>query len=401
MSSKGTPIPTPLPDDPSLVEAGEPTAPRKRALGLLGLLIELIVPVALSAGFLLAMAGYTRRWDLRTPFGLASFGVLLVVLSLLVSLRVDSYTLGRRQEMGRRQLLNRADPRSRLVKLALGGVVIPVAAFAAANLVELRNHQTPMAMAASYRVARPDVDRPEQLAAAILRTESPGAKAQGILALQAMGSPESLDQLLRITSGDPALLRSGSTYRALARALASYGDKAKPKLLQHFTQIGLDERRAEAAPPGDLFERYFSADFAGVKSEIEARTPDPAVRAGEQDRIQAAQAQLRLALSQVESDTRPIQGGGGVASVILQAFLEMNLKRDADVLALARQTAADDSWPESVRGQALLLIARLGGQDDLELLYGYLESPSRLLQARAMEAIASLQSKLAAAANNG
>lgn len=63
----------------------------------------------------------------------------------------------------------------------------------------------------------------------------------------------------------------------------------------------------------------------------------------------------------------------------------------------ARQTAADATWPDAVRGQALLLIAKLGGKDDLEGLYGYLESPSTPLQARAMQAIAALQSKLSAA----
>src|SRR5712692_11165919 len=163
--------------------------PEGRTLGLLGLLIELVLPVALSAAFLLAMASYTRHWDLHAPFGLAAFGALLVVLSLFASLRVDGYTLRRREERGRRQLLNRTDPRSRLVKLVLGGVVIPVAVFAAANLVELRNHQTPMTMAIRFRLARPEVDRPEQLADAVLRAESAASKVQGILALQATGFP--------------------------------------------------------------------------------------------------------------------------------------------------------------------------------------------------------------------
>ena len=375
--------------------------PEGRTLGLLGLLIELVLPVALSAAFLLAMASYTRHWDLHAPFGLAAFGALLVVLSLFVSLRVDGYTLRRREERGRRQLLNRTDPRSRLVKLVLGGVVIPVAVFAAANLVELRNHQTPMTMAIRFRLARPEVDRPEQLADAVLRAESAASKVQGILALQATGSPESLDQLLRILSDDPALSKNGSEYQALAKALASYGAQAKPKLLQRFVQVSPEARRAAAAPPGDLFERYFGAGFAGLKSEIDGRSPDPAARAAELERIQAAQAGLKQALSQIEGDTRPVQGGGSVPSLIMQAFLEMGVKQDADVLAFARQTAADDAWADPVRGQALLLIAKLGGKEDLDALYGYLESPSPVLQARAMQAIAALESRLSAGGSNG
>ena len=106
-------------------------------------------------------------------------------------------------------------------------------------------------------------------------------------------------------------------------------------------------------------------------------------------------------MSQIEGDTRPVHGGGSVPSLIMQAFLEMGLKQDADVLAFARQTAADDAWADPVRGQALLLIAKLGGEEDLAALYGYLESPSAVLQARAMQAIAALQSRLSSGGSNG
>jgi hypothetical protein len=398
---RDAPIPTPPSDDSPSAEPTEAPASGARTLGLLGLLIELVLPVSLSSVFLLAMATYTSHWDLRTPFGLAAFGTLLVVLSLFVSLRVDGYTLRRREERGRSQLLNRADPRSRLLKLALGGVVIPVASFAAANLVELRNQQTPMSMAIRLRLAEPEMDRPARLADAVLRAESPAAKVHGIQALQATGSSESLDQLLRIMNDDPALPRSGSEYQALVKALASYGAQAKPKLLQRFAAVGREARRVAAAPVGDLFERYFSADFAALKNDIDGRSADPADRAAEQDRLLASQAELKQALSQIEGETRPMQSGDTVPALILQAFLEMTLKQDADVLAMARQTAADAAWPDPIRGQALLLIAKLGERDDLDILYAYLGNPSHLLQARALQAIASLQSKLTAAGSSG
>jgi hypothetical protein len=354
--------------------------------------------VALSAAFLLAMASYTHYWDLRTPVGLGVFGVLLVVVSLIVSIRVDGFTLKRREKRGRQQLLNRADPRSRLVKFALGGVVIPIAAFAAANLLELRNHQTPMSLAIQFRLVRPEVDRAEQLGHAVLRAESPAAKVQGILALQAMGSGEALDQLVRLLSDDPTVLKNGSEYQALAKALASYGVQAKAKLLRRLEQVSPSARRAVPLP-GDLLERYFSADFKELKSEIEQRRADPAARAAELERIQAAQTELKQALSRIQTDTDPAESS--VPALIMQTFLQMGLKQDADLLAFARYTAADASWSDAVRGQALLLVAKLGGKDDLDGLYGYLDSPSALLQARALEAIATLQSKLPVAGPSG
>ena len=70
----------------------------------------------------------------------------------------------------------------------------------------------------------------------------------------------------------------------------------------------------------------------------------------------------------------------------------MDPSQDRDLLAFARATAADDTWSDAVRGQALLLVAKAGGKEDLDTLYGY------LLQAQAMQAIAALESKVSAAA---
>jgi hypothetical protein len=77
----------------------------------------------------------------------------------------------------------------------------------------------------------------------------------------------------------------------------------------------------------------------------------------------------------------------------------MDRTEDRDLLAFARVTAADGAWSDAVRGQALLLMAKVGGREDLDTVYGYLDSPSLLLQARAMQAIAVLESKVPAARN--
>jgi hypothetical protein len=400
---KGASIPTqPSPNDDSPQDAPKkPPASSGRTLGLGGLLIELVLPVVLSAAFLLVVASYISFWDLHTSLGLGVFGLLLVAVSLFVSIRVDVVTLPGRQKRGKKQLLNRADARSRLVKFILAGVVIPIAALAAANLLELPNHRTVMSLAIRFTFAKPEVSRAEQLGNAVLRAETPAAKVQGILALQSMSSAEALDQLLRFLSDDPTALNDGSEYQALSKALASYGVQAKPKLLQRFSQFSPNLRHGAASPGGDLFERHFSAAFDALKSEIASRNADPAAKAAELARLQAAQAELQRTLAQVETDTQPGRGSNTLPAFIMQTFLQMGLKQDADVLAFARETAADAAWSDAVRGQALLLIAKLGAKDDLEGLYAYLENPSRLLQARAIQAIAALQSKLSAAGTNG
>jgi hypothetical protein len=338
--------------------------------------------------------------------GLGVFAVLLVASSLFLSVRLDMFTLARRRSRAKRRLFNRTDPISRLVKLALGGVVVPVAAFVAATRVELPDHQTPMSLAIRLRLSHPET-RAKQLGNTVLRAPTPAVKVQGILALQALSSPEALDQLLRVLREDMAALAGGSEGRALSKALASYGAQAKTVLLRQLEQSPPKARREAAAPPGDLFDRYFAADFEGLKREIDREDPDPKARAERGERLQVAQAELEQALRRLETgagpaeagaEAQPADAGRRLPAFVMRTFLEMGLKQDADLLSFARQTAADATWSDAVRGQALLLVAKLGGKDDLEGLYGYLDSPSALLQARAAQAIAELESKLSATA---
>jgi len=358
-------------------------------------LIELVLPAALSFAVLLVLAGYTRHWDLQSSVGLGAFGLLMVVLSLVISIRVDAFTLRRRAQRGRSQLLNRADSRSRLVKFILGGVVIPIATLAAANRIELPGHQTPMSMAIRLRLAQPAMAHAERLGNAVLRAQSPAAKVQGILALQAMRSGEALDQLLHVLEVDPAALDGGGESEVLSQALASYGADARVKLLHRFDQVSPSERGSATAPPGGLYERYFSADFDGLKREIERRSPPAS--AGDLDRLQSSRAALQEISSRLETETRSPTGKAGLPAFILQTLLRMDRSQDRDLIAFARATAADGAWSEAVRGQALLLVGKTGEKEDLDTLYGDLDSPSPLLQARAMQAIAALESKVSAA----
>jgi hypothetical protein len=361
------------------------------------------------------LAGYVPFWNLRTALGLGIFAVLLVAASLFLSVRLDLFTLGRRRGRGKRRIFNRTDPVSRLLKLALGGVVLPVAAFVAATRVELPNHQTPMSLAIKMRLTTPALAHAEALGDAVLRATGPAAKVQGILALQGMGSPEALDQLLRILSEDKAALAGGGESQALSKAVASFGVLAKPKLLERIEQSSPQVRREAVAPAGDLFDRYFAAEFQALKNEIDGDGQDPRARAERGERVQVAQGELEEALRRLESEPSsaeaapaPAQAGPAPAPAasrlpgfVMQTFLAMAVKEDADLLAFARRTAADSTWSDAVRGQALLLVAKLGGKDDLEGLYDYLDSPSAVLQARAAQAIAQLQSRLSGSPEKG
>jgi len=55
--------------------------------------------------------------------------------------------------------------------------------------------------------------------------------------------------------------------------------------------------------------------------------------------------------------------------------------------------AADASYHAVLRGNALLLIGKLGGKDEFAVLYTYLQTDNELMQERALGAIAELQAR--------
>ncbi len=395
---------TAIPDQPSSGDdhpngtAKPPARRRAKRLGMVGFLVELIVPTALAGALLLVVASHLPVWDLRTGPGLVVFGVLLVAASVFLSVKVDGLTLARRRKAGANQLLNRAGAWPRLVKFILAGVVVPLAALVAANRLELPGHRTPMALAIEASAPTPEFSGENNLAVAVLRAADPAAKIDGIRALQAAATPAALDQLLRIAAADPEAPTGGPVSQALVKALASFGAQAAPKLLQRLAETGPAARKAATAPGGGLFERYVWPGFEAAKREVEARHLDPAARAAALTRLQASEDELEQSLRSVEP------AGGGAASLpalFMQVLLAMNVKQDAGVLEFARATAADAAWSDGVRGEALLLVAKLGGKDDLPGLFAYLDNPSALLRARAMRAIAELEAKLAPAGAAG
>jgi hypothetical protein len=364
---------------------------------VIGLVTELLLPVGLSAALLLVAARHVSIWDLHTVIGLVIFGVLLVVISLFLSVRIDLITLTRRRKRGKTQLLNRADARSRLVKFILGGVLIPVATLVAANRVELPGHTTAMSLAIRAETAKPAAFGTAEVGSAVLHAKSATVRIAGIRALQATGSSAALDQLLHILTADPAVLNDGGAYRALVDALASYGAEAMPRLLQLFRQVPPSERREATAPPDWIFARFFARPFEEAGSEITERSWSADARTAALARLHEAQADLERSLSRLEADAES-PGAASVPALVMQAILAMHLDEDAQLLAFARKTAADTTWPDAIRGQALLLIAKLGARDNLNDLYAYVADPSPTLQTCAMQAVTRLQSKVSAAA---
>jgi hypothetical protein len=108
--------------------------------------------------------------------------------------------------------------------------------------------------------------------------------------------------------------------------------------------------------------------------------------------LAAAQQQLTAALTGLQGDPAPVATNARMDFVV-QAFLGMDLKADVEALNFAKSAAANEKIPSQVRGDACLLIAKLGNAKDLELFYPLVRSQDAFIQARALQAIALLQQK--------
>ena len=381
--------------------SAKPHARTPLRFGLVGYLIELFLPTILVATALLAAASYLRFWNLGSVVGVVIFGVLLVILSLFFSARIDLMTLAGRQARGRRWLLNRTGPAARLIKLALGGVVIPVALLVVASRWELPGHRTPMSfavqLAVQWRSAGDESSRAEQIGNVVLQSQSAAVKIQGMAALAALNTPPALEQLMRVLNEDAAALKDAAQRQALSKALAAFGAKAIPLLVRRLNAVPKDQRRATAVPEGDGFDRHFSAAFDAIKGELAGASLDPAVRTARLAQIETAQHELEHELNRIETDSLATAADAGLPVLVMATFLRMDIRQDADLLAFARQTAADAGWSDVVRGQAFLLIAKLGDKEDIDGLCAHLDSGSAELQTRALQSIVALQTKATAA----
>jgi hypothetical protein len=376
----------PFPDDENTQSQDAPEKARPRTLGLGGFVVELILPTVLSGAALLAAARYLPWWNLRGRVGIWSFGLLLLISSLILSIWIDSRTLAGRRRDGKSRTLNRADARSRLVKFILGGIALPLGLFVAANLVKLPDRRTPMAVAAQLTERPPDVSREEQIGAAVLGARQSAVKVAGIAALEAARSQGGLDQLFRILSRDPAMARGGTESQALSKALAAYGKLAAPRLIERLS-AAVQDLPALPLSGVDDFDLYVDPGFEALRNDMAARSLDPARKAEALALLQeaAAESKRRLAAAIPADESRSARSG--IAHLVLGTFLSMSPGEADLVLPVARKMAADESGAPGLRGQALLLVGRLGGKDDLDLLYQQLGSPSPLVQARALQAI--------------
>jgi len=167
--------------------------------------------------------------------------------------------------------------------------------------------------------------------------------------------------------------------------------------VRRLNAVPKDQRRATAVPEGDGFDRHFSAAFDAIKGELAGASLDPAVRTARLAQIETAQHELEHELNRIETDSLATAADAGLPVLVMATFLRMDIRQDADLLAFARQTAADAGWSDVMRGQAFLAHRQVGRQGRHRRVMCHLDSGSAELQTRALQSLWALQTKATAA----
>ena len=381
--------------------AAELPAPRKAAPGVLLsavglLLLGILAPALISGALVTWLFAAVNMWQYGLTLAQVVFAAALVAIALVLSLLLDSLLAPARKRNRKQGVGFGSGPSARLVSIVLGGILLPLGLYAAANLMQIPSQGT--AMNALIAVSRQPVKLtpPDEVGSIALQSKNPATKVQGIRVLQGFKSTEALNQLIKIASSDRDALADAGVAGELSTAIASYGVNAKQPLFALFTSIDPAEA-GEGGVSADLYERYFAHSFASLQAEIERSAPDSASRSAETARLRAAQAQLEKSLDELQVESA-VKAGDPRLDFVLRAFLAMDIQADADLLAFAKQTAADTRFSGQVRGDALLLTGKLGSSADLDGLYAYLKNSDELIQARALQAIAAIQAREAGTA---
>jgi hypothetical protein len=368
-------------------------------------LLQVILPVVLAFaglfGILYGLAYLNLNfWLLDRTLTLIICAVVVLGLSIAFTLALDSLSMRTRPKpktgAERARLY-----RSRLVKMVLGALIIPAGVFAAASMVPLPGGGTALLVLGQYSSTPllPKTTSVMVLGDRILQSSNISTRLQGIKTLQVLQTPDALTQLFRIIQDDPAALKDAVEYQALSQAVAAYGTGAKSKLFELFNETAPESGTAVTLQEADLYDRYFAASLDALRQEIRDSNPDAAIRDAKLAQVDASAADLKTALGKMPG------GPGESATVadsslhafILQTFRLMELKDDVDILAFAHKTAANTAFPDSIRGQALLLVAKFGGKNDMDSLYPYVQYSNEILATRAMEAITLLTEKITGA----
>ena len=377
----------------------KPVVPQKQAAALqnfpaiaAGFLFEGLIPSIVALILLYVLSGYVNLWALDRNFALIISVVFLVVVCLILSYAIDTFQRSLHRTPPVTGKKRAAQYRLRLIKFVLGGMIIPLGLMAAANFSQIPGGGSLMDYYIRTIQTRLTTTPTSQVADAILSSDNPATKIQGMKALEAIHTTDALDELLRVQSNDPSVLKDAGEYEALSQAVASYGVDAKIKLLDIFAKIPPETSQSTNLGGNDLYARYFSLPVTALSGEISAQTTDSATRQAQLSKMDELITTMKTNLAEIQQPAARAQFTS--QDFILDTMMQMNIKSDGDLKNFGKITAANSAYSDEVRGKAILLIAKYGDKVDMGLLYPFLDGNNDFLKAKALEGITDLELKV-------
>ncbi len=389
----------------SLPPAKPATKPKEKAVkaapstvvSVLALIFfEILLPTVIAAGVVWALFYFFDIWKSEPSLANLLFGAAIVAIALVITLVVDTPLTIIHRGYRKQGVRMGSSPLARLIRIVLAGLVLPIGVVAALYYAPIPGPGTAYNWLVTASVKPAVTAPPQEVANLAIQSKDPYTKILSIQVLQGFHSSDALNELIRMVNDDRSALNSAMVRNQLAKAIASYGTDAKEPLLNLFKAIDPAASGQGAPLSGGLYDQYFSSAFDSLKSEINTNTTDPGAREAKLAQLNAAQTMLKANLDSIQDTATPqyTSSADPRLDFIIQTLLSMNISDDADILSFAKATAADGRYSNVVRGDALLLIAKMGTKDDLDGLFPYLQNSDALIQTRALQAIAGLQAKV-------
>lgn len=370
-------------------------APQKGIGVRLGkLILPVLLPFALSmTGWYLAIENY-QLWDVEqvtTPF---FFIAIITGLSLLVSLILIGIGLWYRHTFPSVRRRPGATKQETILKIGLGGLLLPAALAAVVAFTPVLNHQTLLNLLVRSIQAQTEYLFLPDIAQAVTSAHSRETRLAGIQTLVRLGS---LDELLEIVEQEPQLLDDWLYYNEMVKALSAFELQARQPLLDLFHKYEQQARGSEAKPQPDLYTLFFKQPFESLEQQLEAEGDlmQPGKKAEIMRRLEALDLELKQGLQDLEAEALFPQRGASIPNLALDTFLAMEtLQQDSEIYILAKEIVGDPTYSTGVRASAILLTAKLGGEADFALLLPHLNGENETLKRAALIAIGNLSERV-------
>ena len=303
---------------------------RRIGVWLLGAVIMGILPLAISLWVRSSVAAFVPMLNQATAAAAAGNTVVVAAsFSLILFLEFYAYW-----KMGPSAGRAEGAPITGWLQFLVTYVVVPLVPGLAVGYLTL-SPATQLSQAIDWMRQPSPVQVERQVGQAIQDAAAGETRVAGLRALAQFGSPEALNELARLATGDPRLLHDPSSFEAFATGLASFGRQSEPVLHTIWKESG----------------------HAGV-----ARTPSE---------------------------------GKTPADLVLAAYANLNEIADKPAAhGIAREAAVDPASSLERRAAAIAVIAKSGSRSDFAWLATFLVNQPEPVTQAALDAMRHLDARL-------